>query len=357
MPPRFCQIFALPSCLHLDILSLCILRSGPTMASSASSIVVPYFSDTCHPNPFFRPGDVTFLASGNAVIDLTRGSSPTPSSRAHSEESEQDERPYVVVAPPDHLERGLSHVLSCVLKINNSEALVTVLGYMLSGMRPDGSFADYRNLWMRRDDGMDQLWPYFHTHLIRRIVNCAGLILTALNDYIADERGFTPQTIPFTCPITALTESVIPFPVIVGCATGAGSEPMEYRTQEGIEGHITDILETYRYGLATYCKIAAVARRLGMKSVCNPGAGLGIAKADYLSRLGPIDEEFDRREAWIDRIRVVFNSDYRQRADNACARLITPQVVSTFITYSYSYLFHTLPSLTLVRYLDSRTLP
>lgn len=293
----------------------------------------------CFPNPFFSQSDVSQSPDGKILIDISRETPPPPFSPGLEAElfgddssdtsGEEDYIPPPLI-PPDH-PHTIANVLALTLRIPLHDLLSTNFGSLLSGMTHNGTYVRPSNTYKRLPNGAFALRRHYRLHITERLISCAGLISTALNNQVVDGRGFIPEAIPVTVPAAALDESRIPFPaILVFLSRGWTLEEREFDTQEEVESLVDDFLEALRLGIAIFGKIMVVTKRLGVNSVCNPGAGIEMGKEEFLERAGRLDYVGEQVELWLDQ--MIFSNPYIRRSDDACARLFTTQIFSVFIT-------------------------
>ncbi|KAF7341207.1 hypothetical protein MVEN_01856100 [Mycena venus] len=312
----------------------------------------------CFPNDYFTKDDVSRGPEGKLLIDISRDTpfpllSPTTEREIFGDDSSDDAASddgsydaasddgsydaasddiYIptAVAPPE-LPHTIANVQRLILQIPLHDRLSVNFGSMLSGMGRDCAHVRPHNTYRCLEDGTFVLRHHFRLFFSQRLIYCAGLISTALNDHTVDARGFTPDAIPVTVPSQALQQLGIPFPtILVFLSRGWQLDERIFESKEEIEGHVEDFLTVLRFGMAVFGKIMIVARQLGGNSLCNPGAGIEMEKAEFLELAGSHDYRSQSIDAWLDQILLA--NAYIRRADDACARLFTIQTFSIFFT-------------------------
>ncbi|KAJ6574403.1 hypothetical protein B0H19DRAFT_1254111 [Mycena capillaripes] len=279
-------------------------------------------SSISFPNPYFTPDDVYTNAAKQILIDIFREETPPPRCASLEAEIFGDES--------DDGSESDSGVRFTFLRRFALRDFPTRA--LLAGTEPDGKYArPHLCHFPSPVDGVPLLHQHHYTIFSSRLVACAGLIAAAVNDELVDAHGFDPKWISVTVPNTALVETQLLFPtVLVFLARGWQLEQRAFRSCEEAESFVEDFLEALRFGVAVLAKITISTIRLGDNAVCNPGAGIGMGREDFLQRASSLHGAIDRLDAWFDQI--LFSNSYIRRADIACAHLFTTQTFATFIT-------------------------
>ncbi|KAJ7802111.1 hypothetical protein B0H14DRAFT_3781683 [Mycena olivaceomarginata] len=313
-----------------------------------------YFAPSCFPNNFFTPDDVEHLPGNTVRIDLSRcdGSPPlSPSSQraledeifgsdssdsAGEDEAEQGYAP--LDFEPIRAGHTFSNVLSFALQLLNNEALAANFGALLSGPQPHQTYPRPAHVYEQLENGKFALRSHFRRLFQERLITCATTLLLALNDQpLHREEG---STVVSTVPDDALSEVGISFPVIaVVLAQGWELGHREFDTVGEVEEHAGDVTHALRYSVALFGLVIVASFMYRADSVCNPGAAIGLSRAEFVNSLGDSHPDMLAITYWLERL--LFNGDVMRRTDLACARLFNTQPVAWFMTVEHDGI-HTL---------------
>lgn len=220
---------------------------------------------------------------------------------------------------PNVIQRMLLLLIDCILKTN--------FAALLCGTERNGDYAGYCHCCVQLPNGNYVLRPHYRALFTIRLVACAGLIAAALNNHlVVDNRGFIPEILPVTVPMPAMrqchlhgTPSILLF-----LSRGWSLAPREFATEAEIKQHVEHFREILRFGIAIFAKIVITAIRTGHQSLVNPGAGIGMAKHDFIQRVKRwTHPNLDLIEAWFD---IMLDSNaYLRNADDAAGAFFAPR--------------------------------
>ncbi|KAJ7831933.1 hypothetical protein B0H14DRAFT_3713011 [Mycena olivaceomarginata] len=94
-----------------------------------------------------------------------------------------------------------------------------------------------------------------------------------------------------------------------------------------------------RYSVALFGLVIVASFMYRADSVCNPGAAIGLSRAEFVNSLGDSHPDMLAITYWLERL--LFNGDVMRRTDLACARLFNTQPVAWFMTVEHDGI-HTL---------------
>ncbi|KAF8132730.1 hypothetical protein K438DRAFT_1884568, partial [Mycena galopus ATCC 62051] len=256
-------------------------------------------SITCSPTPSFfdaptAHADPPTQGDGHLVIDLSGDDSVHSAAASDKESMEEDvdddtDAPYIPQPIlPANLAYIFPNVLLLVLKLCHNDLLARNFSTLLSGTEKGGQYARRENTYMQLPDGKFVLRPHFRALYTERLINCAGLIATALNHERVGSRGFTPGAIRVSVPRSALDEAGLDNYPSLQVFLAAKWQLDKYRcdTAEQVMQQPDDFVEVFRYGVAVLGRIMVSTIENGEASVCNPGAGIGMSKAEFLECTG-----------------------------------------------------------------------
>ncbi|KAF8179069.1 hypothetical protein K438DRAFT_1843509 [Mycena galopus ATCC 62051] len=298
-------------------------------------------SITCSPTPSFfdaptAHADPPTQGDGHLVIDLSGDDSVHSTAASDEESMEEDvdddtDAPYIPQPIlPANLAYIFPNVLLLVLKLCHNDLLARNFSTLLSGTEKGGQYARRENTYMQLPDGKFVLRPHFRALYTERLINCAGLIATALNHERVGSRGFTPAAIRVSVPRSALDEAGLDNVPSLLVFLAAKWQLDEYRcdTAEQVMQQPDDFVEVFRYGVAVLGRIMVSTIENGEASVCNPGAGIGMSKAEFLERTGGRSLMARNIDLWLSQI--VLGYPFITAFNNACGRLFVEQTVSIF---------------------------
>ncbi|KAJ7208326.1 hypothetical protein GGX14DRAFT_567054 [Mycena pura] len=305
--------------------------------STAGADIIPYV-----PNPFYSPADVSRTSTGTLLIDLSRDS-PDPQSNMDAENfddtvSENGSSIYVpddedYVPPPDptpEVPRTVRNVTQRTLWLMNDVILRSNFGTLLGGTEPDGGYPRPSCYYHQLPNGWYALRPHYRKFFTERLVTCAGLIAAALNDRLVNDRGFIPERIPVSVPIAAMEQSKLHFPgILLFLSRGWTLPTREFVAEAEIVQHIENFFNVLRLGIATFAKIISTTMRNGQDSVCNPGAGIGMTKDEFIQRAGPATHTTNLIESWIDVL--LDDVKYKCDTDFAASKIFALQPFTYFL--------------------------
>ncbi|KAJ7202336.1 hypothetical protein GGX14DRAFT_570835 [Mycena pura] len=294
------------------------------------SINPAYISD-----PVYSPEDVSVI-NGVVHIDLSRDTpSPQASLAAEifegwSDASEAgDSDKYVpddyvtnndIVPVPGkepELRYTLPNVVDRLYLVVGDETLKANLSVFFRGTDYDGTYNRPANVYTQLPNGSYAVRSHFCRYWTDHVVCCAGLIAAALNNYRVDNHGFLAGFLPLTVPVRAMKECnlhVLPS-IILFLSRGWMLKQREFPTVYAIEQHINHFFSIIRFAAATFTKIMITTMRMGSASVCNPGAGIGMSKDEFIARAGCPTAYTDFVECWIDR--MLDSNEYIREADDS----------------------------------------
>ena len=283
-----------------------------------------------------NPANVSITnINGGFVIDLSRDS-PDPQATTETEsvdDTTSDNGSTIYVphpGPTPEVPRTIWNIIQWTLWLMHSDILRTNFRALLGGTEPNCDYPRPYYCYYQLTNGWYTLRPHFRRFFTDRLVTCAGLIAAALNDCLLTDHGFVPDRIPVSIPVVAIQQSEIFFPtILLFLSNGWTLSNREFSTESEIKEHVEDILNVLRLGMATFAKIISTSMRAGYNSVCNPGAGIGMDKDEFIRRAGPIMPPTSLIEAWIDSL--LDNDEYRHDTDYAAAKIFTSKPFAFFI--------------------------
>ncbi|KAK6974187.1 hypothetical protein R3P38DRAFT_2812225 [Favolaschia claudopus] len=282
--------------------------------------------ESCFPNPFFTPDDVTVTPKGTISIDLSNDapidndqpSSPPPllsPTLEHelfgSDSSESDDvqdravltryADDIRLDPPvfPYTIYSVVNMLAAVCWFSQDDLLGNLFGSLLGGTEADYKFPAQKLCIYQLPNGSYTIYTHYLDLFYGRLRTCAGLIFTAMNNHPVDIRGLCADYISVTLPRLALEQTGLIFPSI-GLLLGR-----KHRRH-----------------------IKATALHPREASLCNPGAGVNMSLEEWLGRTtGPAVWSV-QLEAWLDR--YLSNNRNIRGADSSCSYLCSEQGFDVF---------------------------
>ncbi|KAJ6464079.1 hypothetical protein C8R45DRAFT_1107654 [Mycena sanguinolenta] len=285
----------------------------PTQASSLEHEIFDSVSDEASPAPA-NAGPLVAGPLTNVVTSIAPSDSGSPF--------------YLPPVVTPQTPYTIPEVLRVVQRMTCDSLFMCLLWGMLSGPEFRGSFGSESNMWKKTSGGKFKVRSFYRALFTDRLVTCAGLIATTLNNQVVKTCRFSAETVRIDVPTAAFRESGLGFPVILMFLFHWRLDDILYDTQAQVEEIIQDFFTAFQFGIAQLALLVGTTKRLGNASLCNPGAGMEMEQAEFLKRAGQPDRLFDELEAWVQS--VVRCSEICQGADIAYSRLYADQGVSTF---------------------------
>ena len=308
------------------------------------------------PNPYFSADDIYPINDTTVLIDLSRD---TPSPQAllaaeifdnWSDTSEAGDKyvPDDYVADADgtlvpfepELRYTLQNVVDRTYLVAGDGALKGNLAVFFGGTEHDGRYAPYESCYTQLPNGQYSIRPHYRKFFSDRLVGCAGLIATALNDQHVDNRSFHAGFISVTVSAAAMKESNIHFTpsILLFLSRGWMVPAREFTTTAEIKQHIDHFFSIICFAAALYTKLMITTIRLGTESLCNAGAGIGMSKGEFIGQAGCPNAYTDFVESWIDK--MLNDVKYVHDADDAAGAFFGERPITYLLDVEDSEDYH-----------------
>ncbi|KAK7013792.1 hypothetical protein R3P38DRAFT_2544800 [Favolaschia claudopus] len=229
----------------------------------------------------------------------------------------------------------LPSVISLLATATRHTPVSVLFGSMLGGTEEARSFPSPDVAIYRDEDGSYGLRSSINIMLQERLENCAGLTITALNNQLIDDYGFDPEHISITAPTAALQQVDLELTALISLLyTNRDRSSRRFPNWDDAKEYYDYSITALIIGILHLSRVVVSSITRRGHSVCNPGAGVGMPKEEFLEMVGEADELTNQISAYID----AFVNDRRllRRFDTACGRIFSGRGFTEIITIESS---------------------